>query len=185
MASEECCIGCEGITRSWQDTLISSQRLVRDQDFSLQLFPLIKQSIHSSSSVSNQQFDFVWEKCKIHAGLCKHSWCCLLGSRLCSRNTVSDPTGVIRGSGHFSLGLGKRTPRLWIMAIPAAFRFERKFLHLKAWTYLLGDANSVETFPLENLLVFIHKVCSRDRNTIPLHDIYSFFFFPNTVLSFR
>lgn len=58
MASEECCIGCKGITRSWQDMLISSQRLVRDQDFSLQLFPLIKQSIHSSSLVLNRQFDF-------------------------------------------------------------------------------------------------------------------------------
>lgn len=183
MASEECCIGCEGITRSWQDMLISSQRLVRDQDFSLQLFPLIKQSIHSSSSVSNQQFDFVWEKCRIHTELCKHSWCCLPGSRLCSRNTVSDPTGVIRGSGHFSLGLGKRTPRLWIMAIPAAFRFERKFLYLKAWPYLLGDANSVKAFPLENLLVFTHKVYSRDRNTIPLHESTLFFF--NTVLSFH
>lgn len=57
MASEECCIGCEGITRSWQDMLISSQRLVRDQDFSLQLFPLIKQSIHSSSLVLNHQFE--------------------------------------------------------------------------------------------------------------------------------
>lgn len=115
MASEECCIGCEGITRSWQDTLISSQRLVRDQDFSLQLFPLIKQSIHSSSSGSNQQFDFVWEKCKVRTEqrgpVSTAGWCCRPGTRLCDRNPASGPTGGIGGSGHFSLGLGKSGPR--------------------------------------------------------------------------
>lgn len=85
MASEECCTGCEGITRSWQDMLISSQRLVRDQDFSLQLFPLIKQSIHSGSwSTSLTLFELPpnQKDCASKAG-----WCCLPASRLRNRST--------------------------------------------------------------------------------------------------